>query len=43
MENYIVINGVTYELVERTGLVTVPGSGLVAGPAILGGIQMRGR
>ena len=34
MENYIVINGVTYELVERTGLVTVPGSGLVAGPKL---------
>lgn len=33
-ENYIVINGVTYELVERTGLVTVPGSGLVAGPKL---------
>lgn len=34
MENYIVINGVTYELVERTGLATVPGSGLVAGPKL---------
>ena len=34
MENYIVINGVTYELVERTGLVTVPGSDLVAGPKL---------
>lgn len=34
MKNYIVINGVTYELVERTGLVTVPGSGLVAGPKL---------
>ena len=34
MENYIVINGVTYELVERTGLGTVPGSDLVAGPKL---------
>ena len=34
MENYIVINGVTYELVERTGLVTVPESGLLAGPKL---------
>ena len=34
MENYIVINGVTYELVQRTGLVTVPESGLLAGPKL---------
>ena len=34
MKSYIVINGVTYELVERTGLVTVPESGLVAGPKL---------
>ena len=34
MKNYIVINGVTYELVERTGLVTVPESGLLAGPKL---------
>ena len=31
MENYIVINGVTYELVERQSMTTVAGTGLVAG------------
>lgn len=31
MKNYIVINGVTYELVERGEILTVPGSGLMAG------------
>lgn len=31
MENYIVINGVTYELVKRTEEVKVSGSGSVAG------------
>lgn len=34
MENYIVLNGVTYEFVERTGLIAVPGSGLMAGPKL---------
>ena len=34
MENYIVINGVTYDLVERKGMTTVPGTGLVAGPKL---------
>ena len=35
MENYVVINGVTYELVERAGEIKkVPGTGLVAGPKL---------
>ena len=35
MKNYIVINGVTYDLVKREGETEiVPGTGLIAGPKL---------